>query len=196
MYVSKWVDKWVRKLNGHLHGQCTTSQLDSNLERCEKSVTQAARKSNLWPSGYYTRCSTTETQVVSFAATRAGVTPCFPREAGSIAWLRSKWLQRRLLRHWRLTSLSMFYKNHWKYNTHVPYYITVSQLKTHMLFNPLSLNGDQHQFSPNDIHTLSKQSLWELIKWSWKIFYQIFSANSKEMYRAKSGEFVCGYWDF
>ena len=55
---------------------------------------------------------------------------------------------------------------------------SLTQLKTHMLFNPLSLNGDQHQFSPNDIHTLSKQSLWELIKWSWKIFYQIFSANS------------------
>ena len=26
----------MRKLNGHLHGQCTTSQLDSNLERCRK----------------------------------------------------------------------------------------------------------------------------------------------------------------
>ena len=32
--------------------------------------------------------------------------------------------------------------------------------------NPLSPNSAQNQFSPNDIHTLSTDKLWELIKWS------------------------------
>ena len=31
---------------------------------------------------------------------------------------------------------------------------------------PLSSNSDQDQFSPNNIHTLSTDKLWELIKWS------------------------------
>ena len=35
-----------------------------------------------------------------------------------------------------------------------------------LTFNPLSSNSDQQQFSPNDILTLSREKLWELIKWS------------------------------
>ena len=31
--------------------------------------------------------------------------------------------------------------------------------------NPLSPNSDQDQFSPNNIYTLSRDELWELIKW-------------------------------
>ena len=31
--------------------------------------------------------------------------------------------------------------------------------------NPLSPNSDQDQISPNNIHTLSWDKLWELIKW-------------------------------
>ena len=37
-------------------------------------------------------------------------------------------------------------------------------------FNPLSPNSDQHQFYPNNIHTLSRDKLWELIKRSFNIF--------------------------
>ena len=52
----------------------------------------------------------------------------------------------------------------------------------HEQFNPLSANSDQDQFSPNNIHTLSTDKLWELIKWSPKknalIFYQILSTHS------------------
>ena len=35
-----------------------------------------------------------------------------------------------------------------------------------LLINPLSPNSDQDQFSPSNIHTLSRDKLWELIKWS------------------------------
>ena len=33
-------------------------------------------------------------------------------------------------------------------------------------YHPLSPSSDQDQFSPNNIHTLSTDKLWELIKWS------------------------------
>ena len=33
-----------------------------------------------------------------------------------------------------------------------------------MLFNPLSANSDQHQFSSNDIHTLSKGKVMRINK--------------------------------
>ena len=32
------------------------------------------------------------------------------------------------------------------------------------LFNPLSPNGDQHQFSPNNIHTLSRDEVMRVDK--------------------------------
>ena len=48
--------------------------------------------------------------------------------------------------------------------------------------NPLSPSSDQDQFSPNKIHTLSIDKLWELIKWSPErnalIYHQILSTNS------------------
>ena len=66
-------------------------------------------------------------------------------------------------------------------------------------FNPLSPNSDQHQFSPNNIHTLSKERLWELIKWSPKRKFFDRLSNSlnsffKEIYRDQFGELVCWYW--
>ena len=66
-------------------------------------------------------------------------------------------------------------------------------------FNPLSPNNDQHQFSPNNIHRLSraksmrinelitKRSIFDLLSNS---LNQLF----KEMYGDQSGEFVCRYW--
>ena len=65
--------------------------------------------------------------------------------------------------------------------------------------NPLSPNGDQHQFSPNNIHRLSsatsmrinqmitKRRISDLLSISPNLF-------CKEMYRDHFGEFVCGYW--
>ena len=47
--------------------------------------------------------------------------------------------------------------------------------------NPLSANSDQHQFSPNDIHRLSRAKSKRINKWSQRekslIFYQILSTN-------------------
>ena len=64
---------------------------------------------------------------------------------------------------------------------------------------PLSPNSDQHQFSPNDIHTYQGKWLWELIKCSPKRKYLDLLSNSlnlflKEMYGDQLGEIVCGYW--
>ena len=66
-------------------------------------------------------------------------------------------------------------------------------------FNPVSPNSDQDLFSPNNVHTLSRDKLWELIKWSPKRKCFDLLSNSlnlfcKEMYRDQFGEFVCGYW--
>ena len=68
-----------------------------------------------------------------------------------------------------------------------------------LTFNPLSPNSDQDQFSANNIHTLSTDKLWQLIKWSTMRKYFDLLSNSlnsffKEMYRDQFGEFVCGYW--
>ena len=68
-----------------------------------------------------------------------------------------------------------------------------------VFFNPLSPNSDQHQFSPNNIHTLStdkamrinqmitKRKISNLLSISPNLFL-------KEMYRDQFGEFVCRYW--
>ena len=64
--------------------------------------------------------------------------------------------------------------------------------------NPLSPNSDQQQFSPNDIHTLSRDKVMR-IKWSPKrkchdllsISLNLFMT---EMYGDQFGEFACGYW--
>ena len=65
--------------------------------------------------------------------------------------------------------------------------------------NPLSPNSDQHQFSPNDIHTMSREKSRRINKMitKRKIFDLLSnSLNSffTEMYGDQSGEFVCGYW--
>ena len=65
--------------------------------------------------------------------------------------------------------------------------------------NPLSPNSDQDQISPNNNHTLSRDKLWEFIKWSHKRKCLDLLSNSlnsffKEMYGDQFGEFVCGYW--
>ena len=65
--------------------------------------------------------------------------------------------------------------------------------------NPLSPNSDQDQFSPNDIHTMSraksrrinkmitKRKIFDLLSNSLNLFFT-------EMCGDQSGEFVCGYW--
>ena len=68
-----------------------------------------------------------------------------------------------------------------------------------MFCKPLIPNSDQDQISPNNIHTLLRDKLWELIKWSHERRYLDLLSNSlnsffKEMYRDQFGEFVCGHW--
>ena len=52
------------------------------------------------------------------------------------------------------------------------------QVARHSPFNPLSPNSDQHQFSPNNIHTTSRDQVMRIIKMITRgkmlfIFYQI-----------------------
>ena len=53
-------------------------------------------------------------------------------------------------------------------------------------FNPLSTNSDQDQFSLNDIHTLSRDSVMRIYKMNTYcfalIFYQILSTHSLRKY--------------
>ena len=66
-------------------------------------------------------------------------------------------------------------------------------------FNLLSPNGDQQQFSPNDVHTLSTDKVTrinemitkEKMPWSFIKFSQLIL---KKMYGDLFGEFACGYW--
>ena len=70
-------------------------------------------------------------------------------------------------------------------------------LLTHI--NPLSPNGDQQQFSPNNVHTLSRDKVTRINKmitkekmpWSFIKFSQLIL---KKMYGDQFGEFACGYW--
>ena len=69
-----------------------------------------------------------------------------------------------------------------------------------MPYNPLSPKSDQDQISLSNIHTMSRDKFWELIKWSLKRKCLDLLSNSqnlffKEMYRDQFGEFVRGYWD-
>ena len=43
-------------------------------------------------------------------------------------------------------------------------YFLLSVCDVEKLFNPLSPNGDQHQFSPNNIHTLSRGMVMSINK--------------------------------
>ena len=60
--------------------------------------------------------------------------------------------------------------------------------------NPLSPNGDQHQFSSNNIHTLPKEMVMRVNKnndhyrENTLICYQTLP--TEDQY----GEFICGYW--
>ena len=66
-------------------------------------------------------------------------------------------------------------------------------------FNPLSPNGDQHQFPPNNIHTLSREKVMRIAKmitkekmpWSFIKFFQQFLTGN--VWRSVL-EFVFGYW--
>ena len=65
--------------------------------------------------------------------------------------------------------------------------------------NPLSPNSDQQQFSPNDIHTLSRDYLMRIDKMIAKekmpsSFINFSQLIRKEMYGDQFGEFVYGYW--
>ena len=66
-------------------------------------------------------------------------------------------------------------------------------------FNPLSPNGDQHQFSPNNIHPASRDKVMRITKMITQKKCLDLLSNShntfaKKMYRNQFGEFVCGYW--
>ena len=66
---------------------------------------------------------------------------------------------------------------------------------------PLSPNSDQHQFSPKDIHRLSREMVMRINKMINKEKCFDLLSNSlylffMEMYRDQFGEFVCGYWGF
>ena len=63
----------------------------------------------------------------------------------------------------------------------------------------MSANGDQQQFSPNNIHTLSRDKVMRINKmitkgkmpWSFIKFSQvILKGNVGDQF----GEFVCGHW--
>ena len=83
----------------------------------------------------------------------------------------------------------------------VPSFQTSRQMKTNIFpnFNPLSTNGDQHQFSPNNIHTSSREKVMRINKMITKKKCLDLLSNSlntvfKKMYRNQFGEIVCGYW--
>ena len=64
------------------------------------------------------------------------------------------------------------------------------------LVNPLSPNSDQDQFSPNDIHTLSRDKVMRITEMitKEKMLWSFIEFLFKEMYRDQFGEQVCGYW--
>ena len=70
---------------------------------------------------------------------------------------------------------------------------------TETSLNPLSANSDKKQFSPNNIHTLSRGMVMRINKmitkgkmpWSFIKFSQVIL---KKIYGDQFGEFVCGYW--
>ena len=82
-----------------------------------------------------------------------------------------------------------------------PSFQTSKQVKINSIpnFNPLSPNGDQYQFSPNNIHTSSREKVMRINKMITKKKCLDLLTNSlntvfKKMYRNRFGEFVCGYW--
>ena len=65
-----------------------------------------------------------------------------------------------------------------------------------VLGDPLSLNSDQHQFSPNNINTLLTEKIMKINKMITEGDLLSNSLNQflKEMYGDQSAEFVYGYW--
>ena len=69
---------------------------------------------------------------------------------------------------------------------------------TETSLNPLSVNSDKKQFSPNNIHTLSRGMVMRInnmitkgkMPWSFIKFSQVIL---KKIYGDQFGEFVCGY---
>ena len=66
-------------------------------------------------------------------------------------------------------------------------------------FKSLSPNGDQQQFSPNYIHTSSREKVMRINKMITKRkFLDLLSTSLntffKKIYRDQFGEFVRGYW--
>ena len=66
-------------------------------------------------------------------------------------------------------------------------------------FNPLSPNSEHHQFSFNNIHTLSREIVTRINQMitKEKMLRSVIKPSqliSKEMYEYQCGEFVCGYW--
>ena len=81
-----------------------------------------------------------------------------------------------------------------------PSFQTSRQMKTNIFpnFNPLSPNGDQHQFSPNNTYTASREKVMRINKMITKkkcldLLSNSLNTFSKKMYRNQFGEFVCGY---
>ena len=61
--------------------------------------------------------------------------------------------------------LLIFYPE--KFSTDVcrlPYAVNVNLNLSYVVINPLSANSDQHQFSPNNIHTLSRDYIMRIDK--------------------------------
>ena len=63
------------------------------------------------------------------------------------------------------------------------------------------VNGDQHQFSPNNISISSRENVMRINKMITKKKCLDLLSNSlnwffKKMYRDQFKEFVCGYWGF
>ena len=65
--------------------------------------------------------------------------------------------------------------------------------------NPLSPNTDQRQFSPYDIHAMSRDQAMRINKRSPKgkcldLLSNSLNSFMKEMYGDQFGEIICGYW--
>ena len=81
-----------------------------------------------------------------------------------------------------------------------PYWFILRSIKfSDFQFNPLSLNGDQHQFSCDNIHTLSREKVMRINKMITKKKCLDLLSNSlntvfKKMYSNQFGEFVFRYW--
>ena len=104
-----------------------------------------------------------------------------------------------ILRSYRNLFLHLqFLFQKWRKEINWGFCIIIIQPLPEGIINPLIPSGDQDQFSPNNIQTLSKVKLGELMKWSPKrkclnLLSDSLNYFLKEMYGDQFGEFVCGY---